>query len=120
MRTVKMREILRFEDCEPVWGERAVRCLQDGDLPDPLLLAAVREKWARDLAASGGDRGTCVLGAGLAVWYLAPRKRRPVLRVLVSPPGQADCAWCAEGATRLLRTFLPEGAEVEFEYGRMD
>ena len=120
MRKVKVKTILDYVRCKPVWGEREVLCLQWADLPRSEDLRRVQRIWREDLAASGGDRGTCVLGAGLAVHFIHHRKRKPETRVLVSPPGQADCAWCSERARRELERILPEGVKVFFEYGRMD
>jgi len=125
-----------------------VLALQDADLEK---LAGAREEafqaWRADLAASGGDRGTCVLGAGLTVPYIPSRKLIARALVVVSPPGQADCSWCRDRAAGILQAALDalprptsrversrmkvaaeeNGVEVEelkptvgWEWGRMD
>lgn len=82
---------------------------------------AIREAaamWKADLAATGGDRGTCVMGAGLAVYHLPPRARVPREKVILHPPGQSDCSWCIERARKHLEAAGLQG--LHFEYGRMD
>lgn len=96
--------------------------LQDADIASPSVAAAIeaaRSAWAEDLSKSGGDRGTCVIGAGLAVPYVGPRKRKIQHLILVEPPGLSDCKWCVHRAREILDKALP-GVEVSFAWGRMD
>jgi hypothetical protein len=74
--------------------------------------------WRADLEKSGGDRGTCVLGAGFAVWVRKKRARYAKSRLLVAHPGQSDCAWCKAGTEQFLKDAGVEG--LHFEYGTMD
>jgi len=77
-----------------------------------------RSMWHEDMVASGGDKGTCVLGAGLAVWVRKPRARYARQAILVSHPGQSDCSWCRDRAQRWLESQGVQG--LHFEYGTMD
>jgi hypothetical protein len=89
--------------------------LQEGWLQN--LIRSAAQLWKLDFEGNGGDRGTCVIGAGIAIWVRGHRKRYAKSRVIVAPPGQADCGWCKDRAMVLLEEQL-EG--VHFEYGRMD
>jgi len=45
---------------------------------------------AREDASRGRDEGTCVLGAGVAVWALPSRARYPRRKVLIDAPFQGN------------------------------
>ncbi len=74
--------------------------------------------WSEDmLAAEGGDLGTCVVGAGLGVYYTPPRCRTARRSRIIASPGQSDC----KGSVARAQKHLEEaGLEIHFEYGNMD
>jgi hypothetical protein len=65
------------------------------------------------------DEGTCVLGAGIAIYYRAPRQRKPSIRVIVDAPfqGNVGSARACERALKLLRN---SGVDAFWHDGRMD
>jgi hypothetical protein len=103
-------------DDQPVW------CYTEAQLAElrPHLMRAAK-MWHDDHFAPRTDGmvdgGTCVLGAGLAVWVAVARKRYAVLRLVVSAPGQNDGSGTRQRAQAWL---LEQGIVTEYEYGRMD
>ena len=98
-----------------------ILAMQDDDLRRlGEVFLAVSAAWREDLVASGGDKGTCVLGAGLAIPYVAKGFRIACWKVVVSPPGQADCGWCVARAQSMLQAALGGGIKVMFKYGWAD
>lgn len=95
-----------------------VEAFTDAELPRLQTLFNVAYKiWNRDMLAGGGDCGTCVIGAGFAVYHAPPRVRYARTKIVVSPPGQGDCQWCAAGAEKYLTRH---GIQTIWKYGRMD
>ena len=105
MRWLKQYGVMAFEDADlAVHGS---------------LFGEAGTAWEEDLAQSGGDRGTCVLGAGIAVNYVPPGGRKPRTLLIIRSPGQADCRWCIDRAMAILVSQLGPGM-VFFEPGLMD
>ena len=70
-----------------------------------------------------GDAGTCVLGAGIYVYYLAPRCRRPSQHTIIDVSdvcgAQGSLVW--EHSEKEVLTFLREqGLDVHYNPGNMD
>lgn len=71
-----------------------------------------------------GDRGSCVIGAGICVRYLGPRKRKWVSKTLISPTSVlsrvvGNLVW--ETSAEEIVTFLrSKGIDAFFELGRLD
>lgn len=70
-----------------------------------------------------GDQGTCVLGAGIEIYYLAPRCRRPGKKMIIS--ASRICA--AQGASvwessvkEVLEYLRKRGIECQYNSGNMD
>jgi hypothetical protein len=80
-------------------------------------LIAAEALWKADHKS---DVGTCVLGAGLATWYVEPRCRLAEQVILVRSPGQTDGALSRFRAEQYLRDQLPHLAVLFFDHGRMD
>lgn len=87
------------------------------------IIEKAQEMWAmltKAYVKRHGDRGTSVLGDGIAVWYLGPRKRKPELRRIVFPRG-AQGSMNYEIFKNQVMTFLARyGIETEYLWGRMD
>lgn len=70
-----------------------------------------------------GDRGSCVLGAGIVVRYLPPRCRNAIDKMIISSSdvtgAQGASIW--EASTEEVICFLAErGIDASYEFGRMD
>jgi hypothetical protein len=88
------------------------------------ILEEARKLWAERIAEYvklHGDVGSCVLGAGITVSYLAKGKRKPVRRLVIYPPThvQGSCTW--EASQKEIVQFLRDrGVDASFAYGNMD
>lgn len=70
-----------------------------------------------------GDSGSCVVGAGIYVYYLGKGKRKAEKRMIISASKVSCCQgslnW--EHGQEEIVSFLKEnGIEAKFEYGQMD
>jgi hypothetical protein len=70
-----------------------------------------------------GDVGSCVLGAGFAVLYLGPRKKKPVKRIIIdafdATRAQGSCTW--ESSKPTVEAFLKDrGIDCTYEWGNLD
>lgn len=110
-------------------GGADIVAYQDADLEDiglQQILGEAKRDWADRIATyvhQHGDVGSCVLGAGIAVWYLPPRCRKPRKKVIINPhvivPYQGSVTW--EVSANIIVDYLKKnGIECWFEYGRMD
>ena len=106
---------------------RTVNAYTDADLSQ--FVGAVRNakaKWQELCLAdfnANGDRGTCVLGAGIYVWYIAPRCRKPSKHFLIRSNAVASCQGSVnwEGSKNEIMGMLSaEGLCVEYEWGNAD
>lgn len=107
------------------WLDKDVRAYQDKDLDklQPLFQHAA-ELWLTkqiEYATERGDVGTCVLGAGIQVLYMAPRKRKATYKVIIPAPGyrQGACTWEAS-KNEILELLSKFGVEASYNPGFMD
>jgi hypothetical protein len=70
-------------------------------------------------AASGRDQGTCVLGAGVAVWYVPPRCRNPVRKILIRAPFQGNVG-SYRACERALKLLQSAGVDAFWYDGVID
>ncbi len=89
-------------------------------------IAAARDLWTarcNEYHEKNGDQGTCVLGAGIAVDYRAPRCRRSQQLIIIpahSVTGaQGASVW--EASVKEVLGFLKErGIDARYAAGNMD
>lgn len=88
-------------------------------------LVAIIDDIARAAMAVGIDRlttedkGTCVMGAGIAVMYRAPRKRVDKVKVLIPSPFQGNLGGHT-ACKRALEHLQKQGFDVFWYDGIMD
>ena len=87
-------------------------------------IAFVRKSWAEraaDYLRTKGDQGSCVLGAGISVPYLAPGCRTPRERMLIDAPGgQGSLVW-EDSVQEFVAYLRGHGLPGAFyQCGRMD
>lgn len=83
---------------------------------------ALWKKKTREYVEKHGDVGTCVLGAGIQIWYLPSRCRRPRLHTIVSSPGVAQGSVCWEYSKDEVMEFMRSAGfkDLSYAWGRMD
>lgn len=91
----------------------------DADLGKHLDLIISANVMARADAETVNDAGTSVLGAGIAVWYKAPRARQPGRRVLVSTYHQGNVS-ARQACARALAFLVSKGIDASWYDGVMD
>jgi len=91
----------------------------------PLIIEA-RSLWQKRCAEyylAHGDRGSCVLGAGIAIRYLAPRCRSARSRIIIdsmeATSVQGSCVWEASTG-EIIALLKPALASAYYCCGRMD
>lgn len=72
------------------------------------------EKFKKD-----GDTGSCILGAGISVNYLGPRKRKAVRKLLFGPSYQG-CGTFEPSVEQVVQFLKEKGVEAYYFAGRMD
>lgn len=86
-------------------------------------VAMAASRWATSAAeyvAKHGDQGTCVLGAGIGVMFLAKRKRVAEELVLIpAPGGQGSLTWEAS-VEEVLGVLRSRGVDAFYMPGWMD
>lgn len=84
--------------------------------------AALWSKLCAEEVAARGDRGTCVIGAGIGIKYRGPRKRTVEYHNIIDVPmtaGQGSLTW--ETSVQQVIDFLKmRGIEAFYMPGRMD
>ncbi len=98
----------------------------DDDLAraEPFIEAA-RKTWAQragEYLRTRGDEGSCVLGAGISVPYLAPGCRNPRDRMLIDAPGgQGSLTW-EDSVSEIVKFLQTQGGlpGAFYSCGRMD
>lgn len=75
--------------------------------------------WNED-ARLAQDDGTCVIGGGIFIYLLGPRKRNPTPSKIVRPPGLQGNLALRRTAQRALRFLEENGVACWFEEGNMD
>ena len=84
-----------------------------------------RKLWAQRCAeyvVKHGDVGTCVTGAGIAVDYLPPRRRKSVEKTILRVPdtaAQGSCTWEAS-VPEVIEFLRARGIEAHYKCGWMD
>lgn len=95
------------------------------DLVQPAFLEAVEEArvlWAGRIEAfvrEHGDQGTCVLGAGIAV-YVGVGKRMRGRIVLQPPTGKQGASVWEESVNDVVAFLAAKGISAYYSAGRMD
>ena len=81
------------------------------------------EKAAGEVFKRDGDRGSCIVGDGIKLAVIMPRKRKPEYVMLIP---SREVAWCMGSAhyeaTKdvALRMLQRVGLPVIYDFGRMD
>jgi hypothetical protein len=84
------------------------------------------EKLTSDYVKENGDQGTCVLGAGIEVLYIAkrtPKLKKLTTKMIIRQPrcSQGATCWEAERLQRVLDYLTENGIEnARYNPGRMD
>jgi hypothetical protein len=107
----------------------AEKIYRPADLSTPEVIRAIED--AKDLwrhrcgeyVVQHGDKGSCVLGAGIVVAFLPPRCRHAVDQEIIAANeatnAQGSCVW--EESVRDVIAFLARrGIVARYECGRMD
>lgn len=70
-----------------------------------------------------GDKGSCVIGAGIKVYMKLPRKKYAIPEMLISPyevtPFQGSCIW-ESSANEIVEFLQSKGLDCFFAMGTMD
>lgn len=106
-----------------------LRVYRDRDFEDVRfqdILRTAGDLWKMKIEAyvqAHGERGCCVLGAGIAVHYVPKRCRNPRMRIVINPHQicmyQGSVVWEAS-ADSIVDHLKAQGIDCWFEYGRMD
>lgn len=88
------------------------------------VVEEARQLWSEKIEAyiaERGDRGSCVLGAGIYVNHIPKGCRNPrKMRIIYPPtPYQGSCAW-EHSAQEIVDFLKSKGIECFFEYGVLD
>lgn len=96
-----------------------MKVYKTADLPalEPLV-ATAREMVRQDMIMHR-DAGTSVLGAGIAIWYRAPRKRTDCRKILIEAPWQGNTG-SQQACKRALEYLRQHGVDAIWYDGRMD
>ena len=101
--------------------------LRDKDLVElkDVILEAERvwKDASREEFQKIGDVGSCIIGDGVAISYLGPRKRKPVTKIIIS----SNAVACAQGSAhyekhkdKALQVLKDNGVDCFYSWGRMD
>lgn len=101
--------------------------LRDKDLAGLTNVIAKAEQVWRDASKEEfekiGDVGSCIMGDGVAITYLGPRKRKPVTKIIISSSRVA----CAQGSIhyerhkdKALKVLKDHGIDCFYKWGMMD
>jgi len=111
------------------YGDETIQIYQPQDIEDigfKQIVDDAKRVWRRccdDYYKNNGDRGPCVLGAGIYIHYLPKKKRKPVKHRLISAfdvtPAQGCFVW-EHSAQNMVKLLRDQGIHCWFEYGRMD
>lgn len=88
-------------------------------------IAQAAELWSKRCAeymCRRGDRGSCVLGAGIAVNYRPPRCRKSIRQTIIGVPytaGQGSLTW-EDSVEEIINFLAIRGIESFYEPGHMD
>ena len=109
------------------YASENIECYEDTDLKDPGFLDICKRAKAlwvsrcNEYIERHGEAGTCVVGAGFAVWYLPPRGRKPQEKMVVIPPVnlQRSITW-ESSKDEIQRFFENNGIKTHYKMGSMD
>lgn len=88
-----------------------------GGAPEAHIMIAVR--MVEEDRKRFRDEGTCVLGAGVAVWFKAPRKRYESIKILVAAPFQGNVG-SHKACERAIAYLRENGIDAFWYDGNMD
>lgn len=89
------------------------------ELQKVIALAREAQRMVDEDALQNSDEGTCVLGAGIAVYGIRPRCRKPVMMTLTRQPFQGNVG-SYRASQRALRWLQNQGVEAFWNDGAMD
>jgi len=99
---------------------------QDADLRGNQAIECAKTMWrdrCKTYLDTNGDQGTCVLGAGIYVYYLAPRCRAPRPHTIIWVTdvcfAQGSLVW-EDSVKEVLGYLRAQGIEARYDAGRMD
>lgn len=106
-----------------------VTAYQEADVSDPKFKRIVQDAktmWKAKCESNFqefGDSGSCVVGAGIYVYYLGKGKRKAEKRMLINAVSVSCCQgslnW-ERGHEEIVSYLKENGIETRFEYGQMD
>ena len=104
-----------------------VQTYRDKDLNSYWFNEAIRTskgRWSNRITSyvkENGDRGACTLGAGIYVWYVPPKCRKPRPRLILAPPAatQGEHAW-THSAQDVVDYLKSQDIYCWFNNGRLD
>lgn len=75
----------------------------------------------REYIEKNGDMGSCVLGAGIDVYHLPKRARKPKTITIINAPSMAQGSICWEHSVKDIIQYLKDnGIEAHYNCGWMD
>jgi hypothetical protein len=83
-----------------------------------MWMAICKENFEKD-----GDKGSCVLGAGITIMLLLPKCRKPRRTMIIASNEVAQCQGSAnweKGNQQVLSFLSKNGIEAAYECGNMD
>lgn len=117
-----MKKVKNFDDSE-------VNAFQESDLQDPAVasvIAKAKEMWSEICAknvASYGDRGSCVVGAGIAVYYVPKGCRKLGAKIIIAAhnvaKAQGSVTW-EDGMEAVIEFLKENNINAFYEPGWMD
>ena len=93
-----------------------------GMLPHLVEAALLWSKLCADEVAKNGDRGSCVIGAGIAIWFKGPRKRNEEERIVIPTPYtslQGSFTW-ETSVDQVVKFLAQKGITAHYAPGRLD
>jgi hypothetical protein len=87
-------------------------------------ITKAKELWnskTQEYVKNNGDIGTCVLGAGIEVWFLPTKCKKPRKLMIIGQPCCAQGSICWEHSVDEIIAYLKEyGIEANYNCGFMD
>lgn len=125
----KLRESVDLRELVSQY-ESAHRVYRDHDIQKPEFIALIEEaknRWKKECLeylAINGDQGACVVGEGIYIRYLGPRKKKWTEKCLIFPGtliGKVTGSLVWEHSANQIVEFLQkEGIDAFFKMGRLD
>lgn len=108
-----------------IYKDEEITAYNDKDLEsfEKIILQAA-ELWrnrCNEYLEKNGDLGTCVLGAGFEVHYLAPRCRKPQYKSILSASTASNCQGASvweSSKDEIMAFFKANGIEVHYDCGK--